>query len=50
MSNCTLLARAEALAGAERKLADFTAAKEKEIEELSARKEEEHQRHLTQVI
>jgi hypothetical protein len=49
LSNCTLLARVEAQSQAERKLAEFTAAKESEIQELCARKEEEHQRHLAQV-
>jgi hypothetical protein len=49
LSNCTLLARVEAQSQAERRLAEFTTAKESEIQELSAQKEEEHQRHLAQV-
>jgi hypothetical protein len=49
MTNCTLLARVEALGLLENKLAEFTATKEAEKAALLAQKEEEHKQHLAQV-
>ena len=49
MTNCTLLARVEALGMLERKLADLTASKEAETAQLLAQKDEEHRQHLAQV-